>query len=32
MVAATWGTSLAMRFRTQSAAPLMQAGMLLAVC
>ena len=31
VVAATWGTSLAMRFRTQSAAPLMQAGMLLVV-
>jgi ABC-2 type transport system permease protein len=31
VVAATWGTSLAFRFRTQSAAPLMQAGMLLAV-
>jgi ABC-2 type transport system permease protein len=31
VVAATWGTSLAMRFRTQSAAPLMQAGMLLMV-
>ena len=27
-VAACWGTSLALRFRTQSAAPLMQAGML----
>ncbi len=31
VVAATWGTALAMRFRTQSAAPLMQAGMLLVV-
>lgn len=31
VVAAMWGTSLALRFRTQSAAPLMQAGMLLAV-
>lgn len=31
IVAATWGTSLAMRFKTQSAAPLMQAGMFLAV-
>jgi ABC-2 type transport system permease protein len=31
VVAATWGTSLALRFRTQSAAPLMQMGMLLAV-
>ena len=31
MVAATWGTSLALRFKTQSAAPLMQAGMFLAV-
>lgn len=31
VVAATWGTSLALRFKTQSAAPLMQAGMLLAV-
>jgi ABC-type multidrug transport system permease subunit len=31
VVAATWGTSLAFRFRTQSAAPLMQIGMLLAV-
>jgi ABC-type multidrug transport system permease subunit len=31
VVAATWGTSLALRFRTQSAAPLMQVGMLLAV-
>jgi len=30
-VAATWGTSLAFRFKTQSAAPLMQAGMFLAV-
>ena len=26
-VAACWGTMLALRFRTQSAAPLMQAGM-----
>jgi ABC-2 type transport system permease protein len=31
VVAATWGSSLAFRFRTQSAAPLMQVGMLLAV-
>ena len=31
IVAATWGTSLAFRFRTQSAAPLMQLGMLLAI-
>ncbi|CAN5578395.1 ABC transporter permease [soil metagenome] len=31
IVAATWGTSLALRFRTQSAAPLMQAGMFIAV-
>jgi ABC-type multidrug transport system permease subunit len=31
VVAATWGTSLAFRFRTQSASPLMQVGMLLAV-
>jgi ABC-type multidrug transport system permease subunit len=31
VVAATWGTSLAFRFKTQSAAPLMQIGMLLAV-
>jgi ABC-2 type transport system permease protein len=31
VVAATWGTSLALRFKTQSAAPLMQAGMLLLV-
>ncbi|MSO40361.1 MAG: ABC transporter permease [Solirubrobacterales bacterium] len=30
-VAATWGTSLAFRFKSQSAAPLMQAGMLLFV-
>ena len=30
-VAATWGTSLALKFRTQSAAPLMQAGMFIAV-
>jgi ABC-2 type transport system permease protein len=30
-VAATWGCSLALRFRTQSAAPLMQAGMLIVV-
>ncbi len=28
LVAALWGTMLALRFRTQSAAPLMQAGML----
>ena len=31
VVAATWGTSLALRFRTQSAAPLMQAGMFVLV-
>ena len=31
VVAATWGTSLAMRFKSQAAAPLMQAGMFLAV-
>ena len=31
IVAATWGTSLALRFRTQSAAPLMQAGMFILV-
>ena len=31
VVAATWGTSLAFRFKTQSAAPLMQVGMFLAV-
>ena len=31
VVAASWGVSLALRFRTQSAAPLMQAGMFLAV-
>jgi ABC-2 type transport system permease protein len=31
VVAATWGTSLAFRFRTQQAAPLMQVGMFLAV-
>ncbi len=31
MVAATWGVSLALKFRSQSAAPLMQAGMLLVV-
>jgi ABC-type multidrug transport system permease subunit len=31
VVAATWGTSLAFHFRTQSAAPLMQVGMFLAV-
>jgi ABC-type multidrug transport system permease subunit len=31
VVAATWGTSLAFRFRTQSAAPLMQVGVFLAV-
>lgn len=30
-LAATWGATLAFAFRTQSAAPLMQAGMLLAV-
>ena len=30
-VAATWGTALAFRFKTQSAAPLMQAGMFIAV-
>ncbi|HKH22689.1 MAG TPA: ABC transporter permease [Solirubrobacterales bacterium] len=31
VVAATWGTSLALRFKTQAASPLMQMGMLLAV-
>jgi ABC-2 type transport system permease protein len=31
VVAATWGTSLAFRFRTQSAAPVMQVGTFLAV-
>jgi ABC-2 type transport system permease protein len=31
VVAATWGTSLALRFKTQSAAPIMQVGMFLAV-
>jgi len=31
VIAATWGTSLALKFRTQSAAPLMQVGMLLLV-
>jgi ABC-2 type transport system permease protein len=31
IVAATWGTSLALRFKTQSAAPLMQAGMFVLV-
>jgi ABC-type multidrug transport system permease subunit len=31
LVAALWGTALAFRFRTQSAAPLMQAGMLLLI-
>jgi len=31
VVAATWGSSLAFRFKTQSAAPLMQIGMLIAV-
>jgi ABC-type multidrug transport system permease subunit len=31
VVAATWGTSLAFRFKTQQAAPLMQVGMFLAV-
>jgi ABC-2 type transport system permease protein len=30
-VAASWGTTIALRFKTQSAAPLMQAGMLVAV-
>jgi ABC-2 type transport system permease protein len=30
-VAAAWGTSLALKFRSQSAAPLMQAGMLIVV-
>ena len=30
-VAAEWGTSLALKYRSQSAAPLMQAGMLLAI-
>ena len=31
LVAALWGTMLALRFRTQSAAPLMQAGMLVLI-
>ena len=31
VMAATWGTSLAFRFRTQSAAPLMQIGMMLLI-
>ena len=31
LVAALWGTALALRFRSQSAAPLMQAGMLLLI-
>lgn len=31
VIAATWGVSLALKFRSQSAAPLMQAGMLLVV-
>ena len=31
VIAATWGTSLAFRFRTQSAAPLMQIGILLLI-
>jgi ABC-type multidrug transport system permease subunit len=31
VVAATWGTSLALKFKTQSAAPVMQVGMFLAV-
>jgi len=31
IVAATWGTSLALRFKTQAAAPLMQAGMFILV-
>jgi ABC-type multidrug transport system permease subunit len=31
IVAATWGTSLALKFKTQSAAPLMQAGMFVLV-
>jgi ABC-type multidrug transport system permease subunit len=31
VVAATWGASIAFRFRTQQAAPLMQVGMFLAV-
>jgi ABC-2 type transport system permease protein len=31
MAAATWGVVLALRFRTQSAAPLIQAGMFMAV-
>jgi ABC-type multidrug transport system permease subunit len=31
VIAATWGTSLAFRFRTQAAAPLMQVGMLLLI-
>ena len=31
VVAASWGATLALRFKTQSAAPLMQAGMLLLI-
>ena len=31
IVAAAWGTTLALRFKSQSAAPLMQAGMLLLI-
>jgi ABC-type multidrug transport system permease subunit len=31
IVAASWGTALALKFKTQSAAPLMQAGMLLLI-
>jgi ABC-type multidrug transport system permease subunit len=31
LVAATWGTSLALKYRTQAAAPLMQVGMFLLV-
>jgi ABC-2 type transport system permease protein len=31
VVAAAWGTTLALRFRSQAAAPLMQAGMLLLI-
>jgi len=30
-IAACWGTTLALRYRSQSAAPLMQAGMLLVI-
>jgi ABC-2 type transport system permease protein len=31
VVAAAWGVTLALKFKTQSAAPLMQAGMLLLI-